>query len=95
MIKDFVKLEDIEEAEKGTDKGEKIKQLTAEFFKTHEQLNKLGTDKRVRKRVMIISFLFSFLCYKSKPGRCRPDRVLGYNQCLVIFPNWDNCNRPI
>ena len=43
MIKDFVKLEDIEEAEKGTDKGEKIKQLTAEFFKTHEQLNKLGT----------------------------------------------------
>jgi hypothetical protein len=42
MIKDFVKLEDIEEAEKGTDKGEKIKQLTAEFFKTHEQLNKLA-----------------------------------------------------
>ena len=42
MIKDFVELEDIEEAEKGTDKGEKIKQLTAEFVKTHEQLNKLA-----------------------------------------------------
>jgi ribosomal protein L37AE/L43A len=42
MIKDFVELEDIEEgAEQGTDKKEKIKQLTAEFVKTHEQLNKL------------------------------------------------------
>ena len=43
MIKDFVELEDIEEgAEQGTDKKEKIKQLTAEFVKTHEQLNKLA-----------------------------------------------------
>ena len=43
IIKDWVELNDLEEgAEKGTDKGEKIKQLTAEFVKTHEQLNKLA-----------------------------------------------------
>jgi|SRR5674476_559956 len=43
IVKDFVELEDIEdEAERGTDKGEKIKQLTAEFVKKHEQLNKLA-----------------------------------------------------
>jgi hypothetical protein len=43
IVKDFVELEDLEEGtEKGTDKGEKIKQLTAEFVKTHEQLNKLA-----------------------------------------------------
>ena len=43
IIKDWVELNDLEEgAEQGTDKEEKIKQLTAEFVKTHEQLNKLA-----------------------------------------------------
>lgn len=37
ITKDFIELEDLEEeAEKGTDKEEIIKQLTAEFVKNHE-----------------------------------------------------------
>jgi hypothetical protein len=44
IVKDFVELEEElqEEAEKSTDKAEKIKKLTAQFLKTHEQLNKLA-----------------------------------------------------
>ena len=43
IIKDFIELEGSEEgAEKGTDKAEKIKKLTAEFVKKHEQLNQLA-----------------------------------------------------
>ena len=40
IIKDFVELE--EETEEVTDKAEKIKELTAEFVKKQEQLNRLA-----------------------------------------------------
>jgi hypothetical protein len=43
MEKDFVELEDLEEeTEDNIDKAEKIKQLTAEFVKKHEELNRLA-----------------------------------------------------
>ena len=40
IIKDLVELED--EADTGADKAYKIKKLTAEFMKMHEQLNRLA-----------------------------------------------------
>ena len=43
IVKDFVELKDMEEeTENNTDKAEKIKQLTAEFVKKHEELNRLA-----------------------------------------------------
>jgi hypothetical protein len=43
IIKDFINLEDLEEEETTEiDKAEKIKKLTAEFVKKHEELNRLA-----------------------------------------------------
>jgi hypothetical protein len=48
ILKDFVELEDtenideVEEDTKGTDKANKIKKLTAEFVKKHEELSRLA-----------------------------------------------------
>jgi len=46
IAKDFIELEDMEEGEEedtnGTDKADKIKKLTIEFVKKHEELNKLA-----------------------------------------------------
>jgi hypothetical protein len=43
IVKDLVELEDLEEGEgECTDKAEKIKKLTAEFIKKHEELNRLA-----------------------------------------------------
>jgi hypothetical protein len=43
IIKDFTGLEDTEEEDTGDiDKAEKIKKLTAEFIKKHEELNRLA-----------------------------------------------------
>lgn len=44
LKKDFVEFENLDEGEdtKGTDKAEKIKKLTAEFIKKHEELNRLA-----------------------------------------------------
>jgi len=44
VVKDLVEVEEEEEeeTENSTDKTEKIKQLTAEFVKKHEELNRLA-----------------------------------------------------
>lgn len=44
VIKDLVELEDTDEEEdtNGTDKADKIKKLTAEFVKKHEELSRLA-----------------------------------------------------
>lgn len=43
IVKDFVELEDNDErTENSTDKAEKIKKLTFEFVKKHEELNQLA-----------------------------------------------------
>ena len=44
MVKDLVEVEEEEEeeTENSTDKADKIKKLTAEFVKKHEELNSLA-----------------------------------------------------
>jgi hypothetical protein len=43
ILKDFIELEDAEEEiENNTDKAEKIKKLTQEFVKKHEELSRLA-----------------------------------------------------